>query len=250
MSDATSDPDDMRGARFTRVDLSGAEFRDVDLTGARIIDAVLVNLELSGLIAGMTVNDVEIAPLVEAELDRRHPERLLLRTGTAAGLLEGMDAIDELWRSTLQLARTLPPERLHERVRDEWSLVETLRHLVFAFDAWFARAVLGEDHPYHEIGLVPAFLDSQRAELGLKADAAPSLDDVLDVRSAQMLRLRDYLGKVQHGELADTRRGNDERGYPPPTNHTALQCLHVVFDEEWNHHQYAARDLATLVSVA
>jgi hypothetical protein len=22
-----------------------------------------------------------------------------------------------------------------------------------------------------------------------------------------------------------------------------LQCLHVVMDEEWNHHQYAERDL-------
>ena len=24
-----------------------------------------------------------------------------------------------------------------------------------------------------------------------------------------------------------------------------MACLHVVMDEEWNHHQYATRDLAT-----
>ena len=30
----------------------------------------------------------------------------------------------------------LPPDLLHERVDDEWSFIETLRHLVFATDAW------------------------------------------------------------------------------------------------------------------
>lgn len=240
------DPDDMRGARFTRVDLAGAEFRDVDLTGARIIDAVLVDVELSGLISGMKVNDVEVAPLVEAELDRRHPERILLRAETAPGLLEGLDAVEALWQPTLELAHTLPPDRLGERVGDDWSLVETLRHLIFVADAWFARAVLGLDHPYHEIGLVPSFLDGRRAELGLDADAAPSFESVLDVRAEQILRLRDYLNAVQPDQLAGSRRSNDDRGYPPPSDHTVLQCLHVVLDEEWNHHQYAARDLAIL----
>lgn len=36
---------------------------------------------------------------------------------------------------------------------------------------------------------------------------------------------------------------------PPTSHHTVLQCLHVVLDEEWNHHQYAARDLATVNGV-
>jgi len=36
--------------------------------------------------------------------------------------------------------------------------------------------------------------------------------------------------------------------YPPPTTHTLLECLHVVMDEEWCHHQYAARDLAVLTA--
>jgi hypothetical protein len=238
--------DDLHGARFTRVDLSDAEFRDVNLTKARVVDAVLVDVELSGLITGMTVNDVEVAPLIQAELDRRHPERVLLRATTGPDLLEGMAAIDELWRPTLDLARSLPSELLHQRVRGEWSMVETLRHLVFVADAWFSHAVIGEANPYHEIGLVPAFLEGQRDELHLDPDAAPSFQHVLDVRSEQTQRLRDFLLSVEPAELAATRRGNDDRAYPPPSNHTVLQCLHVVLDEEWNHHQYAARDLATL----
>jgi hypothetical protein len=246
MQDHTWHDDDLHGARFTRVDLSDAEFRDVNLTKARVLDAVLIDAELSGLITGMTVNDVEVAPLIQAELDRRHPERVLLRATTGPGLLEGMDALEEVWRPTLDLARSLPSELVHQRVRGEWSMVETLRHLVFATDAWFAHAVLGEPLPYHEIGLVPAFLEAQRDELHLDPDAAPSFEHVLDVRSAQALRLREFLQAVEPAELAETRRGNDEHAYPPPSNHTVLQCIHIVLDEEWNHHQYAARDLALL----
>ena len=240
--------DDLHGARFKRVDLSGAELRDVDLTGARILDAVLVNAELSGVIIGMTVNDVEVAPLIQAELDRRHPERLLLRAATGPGLLEGMAAIDDLWQQTFDAALALSPEHLHQRVRGEWSIVETLRHLVFVADAWFFHAVIGEAQPYHQLGLVPTFLEAQRDALGLDAEAAPSFEEVLEVRSEQMQRLRLFLETVGTTELAETRRGNDDHAYPPPSNYTVLQCLHVVLDEEWNHHQYAARDLATLMN--
>jgi hypothetical protein len=42
------------------------------------------------------------------------------------------------------------------------------------------------------------------------------------------------------------RRKSDDSGYPPPTEDTVLGCLHVVMDEEWNHDQYAVRDLAVL----
>jgi len=48
-------------------------------------------------------------------------------------------------------------------------------------------------------------------------------------------------------DLAGTRRGNDEGGYPEPGPQTVLSCLHVVTDEEWWHHQYATRDLAVLI---
>lgn len=41
----------------------------------------------------------------------------------------------------------MDPELLHERVEGEWSFIETLRHLVFATDAWVKRAILGEPHP-------------------------------------------------------------------------------------------------------
>jgi hypothetical protein len=149
-----------------------------------------------------------------------------------------------MWRPTVELAERLPEATLHERVDGEWSFVETLRHLVFVTDAWFGHAVLDEARPYHPFGLVPAFLDDPAA-LGLTPDAAPSFAEVLTVRHERYERVAEYLSRVTDADLQDRRRG--EVGYPPPTDHTVLGCLHVVMDEEWNHLQYAVRDLATLV---
>jgi hypothetical protein len=238
--------DEFRGARFHRVDLSGATLRDVDLTGARLLDAVLVDADVSGLITGMRVNGVEVAPLVEAELDRRHPERVKLRATDPAGLRDGWATVEDMWRPTIADALRLPEATRQQRVDDEWSLVETLRHLVFVIDAWFGRAVLGEARPYHPLGLAPAFLGDVSAALGLDDQATPSFDDVVGVREDRVARVRDYLATVTEDELRQPRRGDDDPGYPPPTEHTVLDCLHVVMDEEWCHHQYAIRDLAIL----
>ena len=65
--------------RFENTDeLRGAEFLNVDLTGARFKEAQLVNVRMSGLITGLIVNDIEVAPLIRAEMDRRYPERTKL----------------------------------------------------------------------------------------------------------------------------------------------------------------------------
>jgi len=50
---------DQRGVRFENADMTGAVFKEV----------VLVNARISGLIDGLTVNDVEVGPLIGAELD-------------------------------------------------------------------------------------------------------------------------------------------------------------------------------------
>ena len=110
-----ADTNEFRGARFTRVDLAESVFRDVDLTGARILDAMLVDAELSGLITGLRVNGVEIAPLIEAELDRRFPERLALRAADPRHLREGWATVDAMWRPTLEQARRLPESARQER---------------------------------------------------------------------------------------------------------------------------------------
>jgi hypothetical protein len=136
---------DLRGSRFEHVDLSGAQLRAVDLTGARLraVDltgVVMRNVELAGAdihgeIGNLTINGVDIGPLVDAELDRRYPDRAKMRPAGPAGFREAWEVLERLWGQSVERARRLPPELLHESVDGEWSFIETLRHLVFVTDA-------------------------------------------------------------------------------------------------------------------
>lgn len=71
--------DTFRGASFTSVDLTGAKFRDCDLRKVKIADSWLIDVNVSGPVGKFVVNDVDVTAFVEAELDRRHPERVQLR---------------------------------------------------------------------------------------------------------------------------------------------------------------------------
>jgi hypothetical protein len=137
----------LTSARLHDVDLTGADFRQVDLTGARVRDALLVNVDISGLLGNLRINGVDVVPLIEAELDRRYPDRAKMRPADADGFREARDILERLWRGTVERARGMNPELLHERVDEEWSFIETLRHLVFATDAWVRRAILGIRRP-------------------------------------------------------------------------------------------------------
>jgi uncharacterized protein YjbI with pentapeptide repeats len=88
---------DLIGARFEEVDLTGARFRTVDLTGVKISGALLVNMDISGDVEHVLVNGVDVAPLVEAELNRRYPDRAKMRPGDAAGYREAWDILERLW---------------------------------------------------------------------------------------------------------------------------------------------------------
>lgn len=98
----------LTGARFHDVDLAGADFRLVDLTGARIRGAVLVDVDISGYIINLRVNGVDVAPLVEAELDRRHPDRAKMRPADADGFRESWDTLERLWQQTVARAGGWP----------------------------------------------------------------------------------------------------------------------------------------------
>ena len=66
-------------ARFEDQDLTGAELRECDLSRARLIGVVMQDAVIDGLVSNLVVNGVEVTSYVEAELDRRHPVRLLIR---------------------------------------------------------------------------------------------------------------------------------------------------------------------------
>ncbi len=107
---------DLSGARFEEVDFAHSWFRNVYFVGATLRGAWLEDVDIDGEIRNVRINGVDVAPLVEAELDRLHPERAKLRPTDAEGFREAWAVIEQAWPSTLERARRLPPELLHERV--------------------------------------------------------------------------------------------------------------------------------------
>ena len=145
---------------------------------------------------------------------------------------------------TVARARGLPEPVLHEQVGGEWSFVQTHRHLVLATDCWLRRMVKGVAKPYHPWGLGGSWLTSPR-RWGLDPDADPSLDEVLDVRRRRMDEVGVTIAGADPAELERICVPPDDPGHPRKP-HTVLQCLHVVLNEEWQHHRYAIRDLGVL----
>jgi hypothetical protein len=238
----------LTGARFRDVDLTNARFHLVDLTGVTIRGAALVNMDLSGDIENLRVNGVDVAPLVEAELDRRYPDRAKMRPAGAGGFREAWDILERLWSRTVERARGLSPELLHQQVDGEWSFIETLRHLVFATDAWVKRAILGEPSPWDPLDLPH---DDMPDEPSVPRDRAarPSLDQVLALRADRMATVRQVLAGLTGEKLAGMTEPVLEPGYPEPESFAVRRCLLAILNEEWEHRLYAERDLDLLESL-
>jgi hypothetical protein len=241
------DTDELRGARFVGVDLSGAKFRNVDLSGAKAVDAMLVNASFSGMIDGLTINDIEVAPLVLAEMERRYPERATLFPRDPEGLRRAWATIETMWHATTERACGLPDETRHASVDEEWSFVQTLRHLIFVIDGWIIRTVLGEAKPFHPLALPPTFVTDVDG-FGIDSCADPTFDEVLAARADRQAVVRNLLAGITDEELARRCASNPAPGYPPETEHVVLDCIHIVIDEEWAHHRYAVRDLDALTA--
>ena len=205
----------LTGSRFHDVDLTNARFHLVDLTGAVIRGAALVNVDISGEIENLRVNGVDVAPLVEAELNRRYPDRVKMRPTDAEGFREAWKILERLWEQTVERARQMAPELLHERVEGEWSFIETLRHLVFATDAWVKRAILGEPTPWDALDL-PHDEMPDEPSVPRDRDARPSLAEVLALRADRMVMVRQVIGDLTDEKLAGMTKPVLEPGYPEP----------------------------------
>ena len=122
---------------------------------------------------------------------------------------------------------------------DEWSFAQTLRHLVLATDAWLGRAILEIEQPFHPIGQAGPQAEDDGLDMSIFTTVPPSYAEVLEARAGRVAMVRDFLATVTPDELAATRKNPWSPEYPE----TTLSCLHVILEEEWEHHRYAVRDL-------
>ena len=246
---------DLRGSRFERADLSGSEIRTSKLIGTRFRGSVLsgvvmrgvelVDVDIDGEIRNLTINGVDIGPLVEAELDRRYPDRARMRPTDPAGFRAAWDVVERLWGGTVARARRLDPEMLHESVDGEWSFIETQRHLVFATDSWIRRAILGDPSPWDPLDLP---WDEMRDTPGVPRDrdARPSLDVVLELRRDRMSTVREVIDGLSDESLNGRTTPVAGPGWPESRSYPVRECLLCILNEEWQHRLYAERDLDAL----
>lgn len=243
MADFTAE--DLSGARFQQVDLTGAEFRAANIYRARFRGVWLTDVRIDGEIRNVLVNGVDIGPLVEAELDRREPDRVKMRPTDPAGFREAWDIVERLWNGTVERARGFSPDLLHRSVDDEWSFIETLRHLVFATDAWVRRAILGDPSPWDPLDLPWDEMDDTPG-IPREREIRPSLDEVLTLRRDRMTTVRAVVDSLTDESLAAHTEPVEGASWPPPESFPVRECLLTVLNEEWCHRQYAERDLDLL----
>jgi hypothetical protein len=230
---------DLRGARFVRSDLSGAVMREVHVDGADIDAPWLTSGD-----AVLRVNGVDVRPFVEAELNRRFPGRADRRAGDPDGLRAAWAALERTWAATLARVEAMPAGTVDISVDGEWSFAQTLRHLVLATDTWLRRAILGIDQPFHPLGQAGPGAEADGLDMSVFTTEQPSYEEVLQARADRVAMVRDFLATVTADELATPRHNPWDPEYPE----TTLSCLHVILEEEWEHHRYAVRDLDTITA--
>ncbi|TGN65461.1 DinB family protein [Nocardioides eburneiflavus] len=233
---------DFEGATFVRTSFKGATLRYSDVSGVtmRSVDVDGLDIDSHDLFMGsLLVNGVDVVPLVDAELNRRFPGRELQKAQTPEGLREGWVAVQAAWAATVA---DTPPELVDAHVPDEWSLAQTLRHLVLATDTWLRRGILRIEQPFHDIGQIFTGAAEMGFDTSIFRVEPPTYDEVLAVRAERQQMVTDFLATVTPELLAEERRDPWGFDWSP----TVGDCVRVILEEEWAHLRYVRRDLALL----
>lgn len=247
--------DDLRNAVFDTADLTGVRFHFTDLEGAvfdqsylpravmRGVD--LTGADIDGQIGGLTVNGVEVLPLIEAELNRRDPGREQARSQVLAEQRGSFEAALRTWSATLDRVAAMPAGTVDQQVDGEWSVAQTLRHLVFAVDGWVRHGIQGLDGAFSPIGLPFSEYDDEAAALGVDVTATPSYQEVRAAYADRMDQVRALYESLTQEEFdAPARRLPP---WEPETRSLPVwRCLGVIAKEAWEHHRFAKRDLDEL----
>ncbi len=234
---------EFEGATFVRTSLRGATLRSCDVSGVtmRSVDVDGLDIDSHDLFFGsLIVNGVDVVPFVDAELNRQFPGRELQKAQTPEGLRDGWVAVQAAWATTVT---NTPAELVDAHVDDEWSLAETLRHLVLATDAWLRGGIMGMEQPFHEIGLIFTGAAEMGFDTSIFRSDAPAFEDILAVRAGRQQLVTDFLATATPELLAEERDNPWGGGDWHPT---VGDCVRVILEEEWAHLRYVRRDLALL----
>ena len=197
---------DLSGAVFRDVNLYRALFEDVNLGEATIRNANLGDVSIvDANIKGLTIFGIRVDQLIEAELDRRDPERVRLRMTDPhdpEDVRAVMKRLDEVRGRFSGVLRAADADSLITRpATAKWSALENVRHLVFAEDLYLNRWILRNDEPWNRLGLLPAFLagDPNYADVG--SQPTDDLEAVLAAWEDINARVRTFVAGLTPEEL-------------------------------------------------
>lgn len=235
--------DEFEGATFVRASFKGATLRFSDVSGVtmRGVEVGGLDIDSHDLVFGsLVVNGVDVVPFVEAELNRQFPGRELQKAETPEGLQEAWVAVQAAWQTTVD---GTPRALVDAHVPDEWSLAQTLRHLILATDAWLGGAIQRRPQPVHEIGQIFTGAERMGFDTSIFRQEEPSYDEVLTVRADRQRMVTDFLAGATPELLAEQR---DDPWGDPDWHPSVGDCVRVILEEEWAHLRYIRRDLALL----
>jgi hypothetical protein len=147
---------------------------------------------------------------------------------------EFFSGVTDLLEATMARAGTFTEDERNQRVDDEWSTVESIRHIVMVIDGWLGKTIGGEDDPFHPIGLPPHFLPRKLPGSSIDPDARPTFDDACEVLRGRLGTLGAFVDSLTAEELARPIGGHAE---------TVAGGLGVIFDELTFHNGFMNRDL-------
>ena len=229
---------DLTDSVFWGVYLKNVHFRDADFFGSTMFHVMLKDVAIDGVIDRLVINGVDVTDFVNRG-DRWYPLRSMLTPKDSAAAIAAWDLLEAQWVDALARADALTDEQRRRCVDGEWSFIETLRHLVMAMDKWFTLPVHGhaEMHPM----ILPNDRSNDYPWPGRDVTADPDYDEVRAVRAQRAAVFGEFIASVTADELGriTTVLENGEA--------TVEQCLHVVFEEEFEHLRYAMRDLDRLI---
>lgn len=201
-------------AVFDDVNLGEVTLKNVNLGKAAISNANLGGLQIEDAnIGGLTIFGFRIDQLIEAERDRRDPERIRLRMEDPYDpecVREMLNRLDDLRASFIAQLRGCDPSLLTARPKPEqWSALENLRHLVFAEDLYTNRWLLRNEEPWCKLGLRSGFLDGLPGYEDVGSQPTEDLEKVLAAWTAIHARLLSYVDGISPAELRRDTRGID-----------------------------------------
>lgn len=230
---------DLSESVFWGVNLRKGTFRDADFSGSTFFHTEWRDVSIDGVIDRLVVNGVDVTSYVNQN-DAWYPLRIQLSPESVEDMRATWEVLCREWERLFDRLSEMQPQAATTSVNGEWSLRDTLRHLMFAMDKWFTWPILGE-RLFTPIGL-PNSGSKDGDWPGLDRDADPDFASVMEVRKVKAAVFTKYLSSLDLEQLP-AEVVVPENGTVP-----ALMCFHVVFEEEFEHLRYATRDLSILTS--